>query len=200
MKYVEVIIPSNRPQLAVQCQNSLRPYKGIIVDAKLQGKISYSKIMNFIITDYPHELILICNDKGRPKPQDVDKVVELLDRGFGMAWLHPFGFGGFYKDVIRKIGFYDERFVDGNYEDCDMTRRLKEADIALYESFDIEWVQIKSSWKASKSEKFFKQKWDGFNRKLPEAPLNYDIGSYQGRAFLPWKETVSSSIPKTLLE
>ena len=193
MDNVEIIIPSNRPHLAAKCQNSLKPYEATVYDIKLPGRISYSRIMNWIIANYTEELILICNDKGRPKPNNVDKVLSLLDKGYGMAWLHPYGFGGFYKDVIRKIGFYDERYLDGNYEDCDITRRLKEANIALYEDFEIEWISMKSSWKGKAAHSHFKKKWNGFIRKLPEETYHYNIGPYQGREFLPWSETHSSS-------
>jgi len=183
---INVVIPSNRQHLAIECQNSMLPYKSTIFDGT--GYSSYAKIINDVILSHPTELVLVCNDKGRPKPEHIEKTINLIEEGYGMVWLHPFGFGGFYKDVIRKVGFYDERYVDGNYEDSDMTFRLMEADIAMYERFEIEWIKRGSSWNANKSGQHFRSKWDKFNRKIEEEEYEYDLGEYTGKNFLPWSE------------
>ena len=196
---VVVIIPSNRPELAKQCQESMLPYKSVIFDGT--GYPSYAKIMNDVIMSCPTELVLVCNDKGRPKPEHIEKVIRLLNEGYGMVWLHPCGFGGFYKDVIRKIGFYDERYSDGNYEDCDIQRRIYEADIAWYDRFEVDWIYVPSSWRAQLSVEHFRKKWNNFERLIPEENYEYDLGPYQGRTFMPFKKSKTyPGVPQEFLE
>lgn len=191
-----IIIPSNRVQLAKECQESLFPLKSTIFDGS--NYPSYSKIMNDVIISCPTEMLIVCNDKGRPKPDDVKEVVDLIKEGYGMVWLHPFGFGGFYKDLIRQIGFYDERFTDGNYEDCDMYKRLKENNIAIYERFKIKWIKLKSSWAAKQSKKHIEIKWEDtettMKRLMPDEVYDYDIGKCKGRKFLSWDKSVVETL------
>lgn len=187
-----IIIPSNRHWLAKYTKKSLFPLESHIFDGT--GYPSYSKIMNDVIEVCPTELLIVCNDKGRPKPKHVEKVIKLIKKGFGMVWLHPFGFGGFYKDVIRQIGFYDERFTDGNYEDCDMYRRLKESNIAIYEQFEIKWLKKRSSWVSEKSKEHMKVKWretdTTLTRLMLEEECKYDIGRRRNIKFLPWNKSI----------
>ena len=86
-------------------------------------------------------------------------MIDLLEQGYGLACLYRFAFFGFHKDLIRRVGFMDERFVGGGFEDCDMLRRLMMHDIAYYEAECVPYIHKKSTWNYSRSEKFFWQKW-----------------------------------------
>jgi hypothetical protein len=193
-KNYTVIIPTNRPELAKSTMESIKPFHSTIFNGT--GYTSYSKLINDVIVSCPTELVLICHDKGWPTPKDVETVVSLIEEGYGMVWLHPFGFGGFYKDLIRKIGFYDERFADGNYEDCDMLLRLKENNIGVYEQCAVKWVQMQSSWGAKKSAEFMRKKWKEtpptIERLLPDDIYSYNIGKNTGRKFLPYNKSILS--------
>lgn len=165
--------------------------------------LSCAKMTNDLIVDCPTETVVIIHDKIRPVESEIPEMLNLLDKGYGMVWLWPFGFGCFKKDIIRKVGFYDERFSDGQYEDADYIRRCREADIALYMLHKSERITIGTLWAATESQKFYEQKWgpDGsWNRLLSEESPKYNLGPYQGTRFLTWNATVVDAHPPATSE
>lgn len=157
------------------------------------NKGSYSKILNTMLVECPTELFFLISDKIRPTEQQVYDVIDLIIEGHGMVWLWPFSFGAFYKEVIRRIGFWDERFVDGNYEDCDMWRRLRESNISLVEIWRTTRLTLPSTWPAAQSANFMNQKWGGdwnFTRLLPDETYDYDLGESHDSAFKTWNESI----------
>lgn len=88
----------------------------------------------------------------------------------------------FHKEVIRRTGFFDERFVTGGYEDNDYYIRLRLANIASWITEDIDYVSsIKTLWNHEQSAIFFRKKYviDAVNMKLhkflPEEKYPYEI-------------------------
>ena len=57
------------------------------------------------------EIVIIMNHKIRAKPLDIWKMVKLIYEGYGLVCMRNFYFYGFKKDLIRKIGFFDERYI-----------------------------------------------------------------------------------------
>lgn len=96
----------------------------------------------------------------RPTPSDVNKIIELLNDGFGFVDLYRFAFFGFRKDLINRIGFFDERFIGGGYEDSDFLRRVIESNIAYYDAECITYFFKSSTWDNSKSVIHFEKKWE----------------------------------------
>jgi len=189
----DIWIPSIRPHLAEDCKKSMLPYHAKYYDGS--GGKCFSKIMNECIAISENEIIFICNDKSRPKPEHFEKTIDLLNQGFGFVGLYRFGFFGFKKDLIRKIGFFDERLLDGGYEDNDFVTRFKEADVAHYLTEEIPYIQLPSLWRQQRSLKHFLNKWDYnppklIRRKLPEEKYSYDIGEYRGTEFLKFEDSV----------
>lgn len=123
-------ILSNRPELAEDTKKSFLPYDATIFDGS--GYESYSKLVNHCIVKSKDEIVIIINDKIRGNYKDIDKMLKLINDGYGIVGLYRFGFVGFKKDFIRKIGWYDERFIGGGYEDSDFNIRMKESDIGYY--------------------------------------------------------------------
>jgi len=121
----EIIIISNRPHLSQEAQACLEGLNSRIFDGS--NYPSFSKIVNDAIASSLYEQIIICNDKARPTHAAVEKILAMLKAGWGMVGLYRFGFFGFKKDLIRKIGFFDEGFIGGGYEDNDFIWRLKES-------------------------------------------------------------------------
>ena len=192
MSAYEVIIPTCNMELAKEAQRSMSPIKSRIFDGS--NFESFSKLINSCVVSSDKEIIVICNDKARPKEQDVYRLLDLVNKGYGVSGLYRFGFFAFKKDLMRLIGFMDERYVGGEYENCDFLRRLKEKDIGYYEDESIEYAQLPSRWVRTKALQHFKAKWDEIpgstRRMLPEESYAYNIGPFRGSSFLGWGHSV----------
>lgn len=189
-----IICPSNRPHLVEDVRSSLAPLTVYHVDGN--GYSSFSKLINkCITTSFSFETIIICADRMRPKPADVEKILRLLDQGYGLVCLYCFGFFGFRKDLIRKIGFMDERFQHGGQEDTDFMIRCAEANIAIYEAKEIPVYNTSTNWRPGSNLSHFNNKWtrvnDTYFRQLPEEKYDYKLGRYKGSEFLPWSESIT---------
>ena len=191
----EIVIISNRPHLSQEAQLCLKDFKHRVFDGT--NYPSFSKIINDCITSSEYETIIICNDKARPTPEAVEKIPVMLQEGWGMVALYRFGFFGFKKDLIRKIGFFDERFIGGGYEDVDFVRRLKEANIGYYESEEISYIYLPTSWNYEKTnfarnQYFRKWKEEGnvITRQLAEENYSYDLGPFQNSNFFEFEKSV----------
>jgi UDP-N-acetylglucosamine 4,6-dehydratase/5-epimerase len=186
---------------------SLHP---IPVNVIVGKSISFSRMMNEVINaSSSSDILIICSHRVRPKPEDVYKIINKLNEGFGMVALYRLACFGFKMDLIKKIGFFDERFIPAGYEDDDFFFRLQEADIALYEEKCVEYIAGPSLWqqelhsfegipfKQPITYKFFIKKWhrDNINRtitrNLPEQQLCYNLQNTNGiTKFKPWSESV----------
>ena len=147
----------------------------------------------------PTETVLICNEKARPTPAHAQKTLDLLDDGFGVVGLYRFGFFGFRKELIRRVGVFDERFVGGWYEDNDFLLRLDEADVASYLSDEVPYLQLPSSWPHEEARAHFEEKWrmadDLWLRLLPELDGDYDLGPKKPASFLQSEMSVWVNMP-----
>jgi hypothetical protein len=97
---------------------------------------SYSQLINHSVATSPTEWVILINDRTFPKVEEVEKMIHLLENGFACVLLYNVGFMGFAKELIRKIGWWDERFKHGGWEDVDWVWRMREANLCLYESCD----------------------------------------------------------------
>ena len=179
--------------LARQAKNCLTTFDASFFDGT--GYPSYSKVVNDCIMNSKEEIVIILNHKVRASPLDIYKMLHLIHKGYGLVMLRNFYFYGFKKDLIRKVGFLDERFVPGGCEDSDLVRRLVENNIAIYDSVEAQLMVMKNSWgDQSASYEFFYKKWkDGkMERLLPDEIYDYDMGEYQGTKFLGLEHTVWS--------
>ena len=194
-----VFIPSSRPLLQIDAAKSLRlmGIKSILKNG--QGYPSFAQLINHCVVESPTEIVIICNDKARPNKDHIDKTIRLINEGYGFVGLYCFGFFGFKKELFRRVGFLDERYVGGNYEDCDFIRRLNEADVAGYFSYEIPYLEfIPSAWSKGLSYIHYVEKWADCSednltcyRKLAEIDLSekYDLGPSVPAEFLPWSES-----------
>jgi len=126
------------------------------------------------------------NDRITPKPEDVLHMVELLESGFAAVSKYSAAFFGSTKELYRQIGWWDERFYGGGYEDDDFVIRLRLADLAYYESQEAEYLEArilnqpdkltplapKDGANCSKSLPHFNSKWqqtqEAITKVLPE--------------------------------
>jgi hypothetical protein len=179
-----IMIATHRAALGDDAMTMLIAHNPIRVDGT--NAPSCSALWNACIDMCPTDICIICNEKARPHDIYINKMLNLIDEGYGIVGLYRFGFFGFHKDLIKAIGRFDERYLGGWYEDNDAILRLKEANIALYESEEIAYIQIPSAWHHSGAANHFRSKWAGTKRLLPEEPEPEGTT----RKFLPWSKSV----------
>lgn len=199
----DVVIPSHRPQLAEEARVSMSPIQPIMLINS--GYPSFSKLINDCICKAQKEIVIICNDKARPSALDELRTVELIEQGFGFVGMHNFRHFGFHKDLVRRVGFFDERYEGGEYEDFDFLRRIQENDIAVYMSTEIPCVERACSWKNQRAYEFNHKKWKEHGthtvRLLPDEPVKYDLGFLKRMVFKPYRDSVlkNPDTPKEFL-
>lgn len=189
-----IITVSHRPHLVQGLRDSLSPLPVTRIDGT--GARSCSWLWNQAIVQSPTEIVIIANDKSRPTQADVEKMLRLIAEGFALVGLGRFNFFGFPKETIRRIGFFDERFKGGGFEDNDMSIRLREANLAFYESPEVSYLPIPSGWNYAVTKVHYDSKWrvepgepKTFVRLLPEWKPDYDLGPSVPRRFLPWEKS-----------
>lgn len=158
----DVVIMTHDPSLAIPVQQSLHPIPSRIFHGA--NYPSFSKLVNDCITSSDKDIVIVCSYKVRPTSKDIEKMLNLIQKGYGIVCLYRFAFFGFHKEFIRRIGFFDERYVNGGYEDCDILRRCMTNNIAYYEDECVPYIKKKSTWNYhspnSPSKIFFKRKWN----------------------------------------
>ena len=148
---------SNKPHLFSAIEKSIAPENVNYFDGT--GYPSFSKLVNACTAAANTEIVIILSDKVLPKAEHVNKVITLLEKGYGFVGLYRFAFFAFKKELFRQIGPMDERFVGGGYEDDDFYIILKEANIAMYVTEELEYEKASSSWDQSTTVNHFIAKW-----------------------------------------
>jgi len=158
---------------------------------------SFSKLVNTCTVECPTEVVLMMSDKVSPKKHHFDVFIDKINQGYGLVGLYRLGFFGFKKELFRKIGMMDERFLGGGFEDDDLYTRLLEADIAMYLTSEVEFRREVSGWKRPPTSKqHCEAKWNGVpkftlqpKRMIGEETYNYDLGPSTGDEFLPYSQS-----------
>jgi hypothetical protein len=130
---------------------------------------SFSQMVNDAIDDTDSEFMIFCNPKTNFTSDDVETIIDRLSNGYCFASVVNFGFFGFSKELIRRIGMMDENFIDGEYEDFDFIIRLNHFGKAIY------WAHDENKYGTKKSKytnmrhvsyAFFHEKYHFFNGKV----------------------------------
>lgn len=196
-----IVVGVKSPELAEPVIQSLSPLQArILVGDKYP---SFSKLVNDAVVLCPTEIFIFCSHKVRPKPHEIEELLRRIDEGHGLATLYRLGCFGFKKELLRRIGFFDERYKGGGFEDNDFYIRLQEADISYYEDESIEYIAGKSTWEHPQddpneyeSTKFFVAKWrcsreSPFIERMLSDVHFYDIGPNDSSVtFKPWSESM----------
>ena len=95
---------------------------------------SFSQIMNEGISASKNEFIVFLHQNCQVEFSIMEKLIMLACSGFAFASEINFGFFVCTKQLFRKIGLVDERFIGGENEDVDFFFRMKMADLAIYEN------------------------------------------------------------------
>jgi hypothetical protein len=205
MKDYTCYVISNKPELFNEIKQDIAPEELHYFDGT--GYTSFSKLVNDCVANCPTEIVIIMSDKVRPTKENVNRAVELIKQGHGLVALYRFAFFGFKKELFRKIGMMDERYIGGGYEDDDYYIRLKEANISMHVTEEVFYKRSFSSWNYSKSKIHFTSKWMDtthpewhadakrspafVKRALDEMPYSemYDLGPSVPATFLNWDKS-----------
>lgn len=208
MEY-SIYLISNKPQYYPVIEQRLLP------DFNLQyfdgsNVNSFSHLVNSCVAAAPAETVILMSDKVLPTKDNIKKTLELLDQGYGLVALYRFAFFGLRKELFRRIGCFDERFSSGGYEDDDYFIRLKEGNIGIYVTQEVQYEKRKSSWNYSINKKHFKSKWfrnkepnlnrkqlflnvDYFGRNIEEESYGYNLGEATNEVYLPYNQSYITS-------
>ena len=125
---------------------------------------SYSELINDSVATSNDEWIILINDRTYASVDEIEKMITLLENGYACVLLYNVGFMGFSKELIRTIGWWDQRFTYGGWEDRDWVWRIKKANLALYESqegtYDMSWKSPLNVPGAVLSGQFWEKKYD----------------------------------------
>lgn len=193
-----VYLISNKPESYPILQQSLESENIEYFDGS--GYPSFSNLVNTCVASSPAEIVIMASDKVRPKACHVKQTLSLLDQGHGFVGLYSFAFFGIRKELFRKIGMFDERYIGGGFEDYDFIVRLIESNISMFITFDVPYILGPSGWgDYSKAYPHWCSKWqqtwkDGhrapyrMKRMMAEESYNYDLGPSVHSSFLSCKE------------
>lgn len=190
---------SNRPYFFKPIVKSLSPERITYFDGT--GYPSFSKLVNTCVSNSYTETVIIMGDRVSPTTEHVKKTINLLERGYAFVGLYRFGFFGFKKELFRRIGMLDERYVGGGYEDDDFYIRLVENNLAMYVSEEMPYRAGISRWNYDLSRPHYYKKWrydepsNTIYRMLEEPKYNYNLGPSVPTNFLSAREFSFSPLP-----
>jgi hypothetical protein len=97
-------------------------------DVVLPEKSSLTELWNWCIMLAPTDWVLICNDDTTFNPGWVEYLEEQIATD-KYDMIHLFHYGGMciHKRLILKMGWFDENFRGGGFEDIDYQLRISEA-------------------------------------------------------------------------
>ena len=107
---------------------------------------SFSELVNNCIKQCTTDIFLFCSHRVTPTDDDIDRLICLLNKGYGYVGLYRFACFGIHMDIINKIGYLDENFIRGYFEDDDYKIRLQYRNIAFYEDHSVIYRAGDSLW------------------------------------------------------
>jgi hypothetical protein len=195
MNQYKIYVISNKPHLFQNIKENIYPEQIEFFNG--ENYPSFSKLVNDCVVQCPTETVIIMSDKVLPTSDNIRKILDLLENGYAFVALYRLACFGFKKELFRKIGMFDERFLGGGYEDDDFYIRLKESNVAVYITEEIEYQKSKSSWNYGLAAPHFVRKWGDKSkaegiavRNLDEENYNYDLGSSIPVKYLSWDDSI----------
>lgn len=185
---------SNKPEYFEKISNSILPEKLVLFNG--QGYSSFSKLVNDCVSKSSTEIVILMSDKILPTADNIKKTLDLIKDGYAFVALYRFGFFGFKKELFRRIGCMDERYIGGGFEDDDFYIRLRESNLSAYISEEAEYERRKSSWVLNDVNQHFISKWGDIKsqnyikRFLQEEQYDYDFGKSIPTEFRPWDHSL----------
>lgn len=106
------------------------PLKTKMQEIIVWNKSSLTELWNMGIMTAPTDWVLLCNDDIIFKPGWLEYLEEAIASGkYLQINLGHYGAFCIHKSLILKVGWHDERYRGGGYEDIDWQLRLNEAGV-----------------------------------------------------------------------
>ncbi len=93
---------------------------------------SFSQMINDAIDDTDSEFMVFINPKSEIILSDIHLIINNLCSGYAAVYTTSFGVHGATKELFRRVGLFDERFLHSELEDDDMMIRLGMFDKAIF--------------------------------------------------------------------
>jgi hypothetical protein len=160
------------------------------------------KIWNQCIKECPTEYVILASWRQRPTPDHFKIIDEKLKEGYGCVFFDDLHFFSFSKHLTTIIGFFDEGFTMGQFEDTDWYNRLKTSDIGVFCGDISEETGILSTWLGDlgvANRRYYDSKWTEDKSSgsliLKRNEVNYNdrklyMNVYENRTYKKWNESV----------
>lgn len=100
---------------------------------------SFSQIINEMVVETDAEfMVFIAKKVVNISVDHILSIIDDLTSGFCFSSIVNFGFFGTTKELFRRIGLMDERFIYGEYEDYDFYLRIKQLNKAINARFEFD--------------------------------------------------------------
>jgi GT2 family glycosyltransferase len=157
---------------------------------------SFSNIVNNCLKDCETEIMIFCSHRVKPTQDDLNRLLCKINQGYGYVGLYRFAFLGINKEIINKVGYLDEAFEKGGYEDDDFRIRLNYHNIGFYEDHSVEYNAGTSTFITKeidrKNKAYFHEKYsiDEKEKKIEINFMNNDNENYVLSNFLTHQDSV----------
>jgi hypothetical protein len=163
----------------------------------LPNKSSLPQLWNYGIIHTPTDWVLICNDDGIFKHGWLEHLEKQIatDRYDQINILH---YGGMciHKRMMLKIGWFDERFRGGGYEDNDWQLRISEAGLKDRVELSMDFVAMEhtsepfNKWLAVNNTLWITEKWgrpcSDLGLDAPSQAMDWKQPSLRSRKEIDW--------------
>lgn len=148
-----------------------------------KDKKSLTKLWNQGVIESETNKVIICSHKSRPNRDDFKKNKNLNNEKYAMVIIGGFHFFSFDKFLLSKIGFFDENFKQGQFEDNDILNRLVLNNLSYYLDNFVESLRLESGWEKNRqiNQKYYFSKWSEKNDTVEQLinvdyhyPINFD--------------------------
>jgi hypothetical protein len=109
-----------------------------------------SSLWNMCIRECPTEYVIIASWRPRPLKYHFELMDTKLSEGYAVVALCTMHFFAFSKHLTTIIGWFDEGFKKGQYEDSDYWNRMYVNDLGFYVSDELYEQPQVSMWRDGK--------------------------------------------------
>lgn len=101
---------------------------------------SYSQMINESVENVDSEYIIFVSSKVKVTSDDITDIIKKLCSGYSFVSKVGFRLFGTTKQLFKRVGMMDERFLGGEFEDVDFALRLKMLNVAVYLEYNEDMI------------------------------------------------------------
>lgn len=206
-------------KMADDCASRYTFIRSIVIP----NKSGCARMINLSVATAPTDWVLVCNDDITFKPGWQEYLEEKIKESKHFI-VTLFSYGAFliHKSMMLRVGWWDERFLAGGFEDNDYQLRISEAGLKhlvdtshdfIKRDGDVEvghfvnhtkyvWKDV-NGWEGPPNHYWFEQKWGHTDfgrpclRRVPEIDWHpYETVAYSNRYNMPrqWSDVIKRSM------